>query len=339
LIHLPRIDLAETKLVQQNASVDQTFAFSTIPGLSVTVYAGTKLTMPDGTQPNPFPLIGIQVPVDRLPDVMPQTASTVGAFIVAFQPADAVASQPVAVTFPNTLNTPPGVQMELDTLDPTKGLMVKYGTGTVTGSGTQILPDFDPAHPSHRFGLVHFDWHGPMPTPPPKNNTSPDPNKQKTGDPVDPATGLLVVTKTDIAFGGARGQVAIVRTYRTLSGNAGPFGIGTNHNYGYLLDPSNLFRGTGTFVNLIMPDGNQFPFAQQGASTFINSTINSPWCRYHEPLDWYIQLAVEGWHRIPVQDFIWSPARIFDINYRPQRKHDDFCQRKRHAASSNYSDH
>ncbi len=273
VIHLPRIDNAEQVKVKQNAPVDQTFTFATIPGLSVTVYAGTVFTLVDGTQPDPFPLIAIQVPVDRLPDEMPMNNSSVGAFIVAFQPANSTASQPVAVTFPNTLNTPPGVQMELDTLNPTLGVMVKYGTGTVSSSATQIIPDFDPAHPGHRFGLVHFDWHGPMAPAPPNNNPSPDPNRPKTGDPVDPATGLLVVTKTDIAFGGARGEVAIVRNYRTLSGNAGPFGVGTNHNFGHLLDTSNLIRGTGTFVNLIMPDGNQFPFAQQGSGTFVNSTI------------------------------------------------------------------
>src|SRR5437899_8505162 len=110
---------------------------------------------------------------------------------------------------------------------------------------------------------------------PNNNNPSPDPNAPQNGDPVDTTSGLLAFTKTDIAFGGARGQVAILRTYRTLSGAPGPFGVGTNHNYGYLLDTSNLFRGTGTFVNLVMPDGNQFQFVKQGTNTFVNSTIPS----------------------------------------------------------------
>ncbi|MDE3178380.1 MAG: hypothetical protein KGM47_01870, partial [Acidobacteriota bacterium] len=133
VIHLPRIDNAETVMVQQNDSVDQTFTFNSIPGLEVTVYAGTVFTLVDGTTPNPFPLIAIQVPVDRLPDEMPMNNTSVGAFIVAFQPANSTASQPVAVTFPNTLNTPPGVQMALNTLNPTLGVMVQYGTGTVNG--------------------------------------------------------------------------------------------------------------------------------------------------------------------------------------------------------------
>jgi RHS repeat-associated protein len=105
-------------------------------------------------------------------------------------------------------------------------------------------------------------------------NPSPDPNGPKPGDPVDPASGLLVLNKTDITFGGARGQVAIVRTYRTLSGTPGPFGVGTNHNYGYQLNTFSFIQGQG-FISLIMPDGNQFQFIQQPNGTLINTNIPS----------------------------------------------------------------
>src|SRR6185503_4831191 len=117
----------------------------------------------------------------------------------------------------------------LDTLDPVAGMLIKYGTGTVAGDGSQIIPDLDPAHPGHRFGIQHFDWHGPMAPTPNAENPSPDPNTPKKGDPVDTASGLLVINKTDLSFGGSRGQVSVVRTYRTLSGTPGPFGVGTNH--------------------------------------------------------------------------------------------------------------
>lgn len=275
LVHLPSISDAETIMVKQNATVDQTFSYATIPGVVVTVYASTTLTLPDGTQPDPFPMAAVLVPVDRLPDAPSPTTGTLRASIVAFQPADTTSSQPVSVSFPNVVNTPPGVNMELDTLDPIVGELVKYGTGTVSADATEIVPDPDPAHPGHRFGISHFDWHGPMAPAPNNSNPSPDPNSPNGGDPVDTATGLFNFTKVDIAFGGARGQVAIQRTYRTLSGSPGPFGIGTNHNYGYLLDVSNLLRGTGTFVTLVMPDGNQFQFVQQGTGTFVNTSIPS----------------------------------------------------------------
>jgi PKD repeat protein len=132
LIHLPRLDAGETVMVQQNAAFDQVFAFKTIPNLSVRIYAGTTFTLVDGTRPNPFPLMAIEVPIDRLPDEMPPMPDAIGAFIVAFQPANTKASQPVAVTFPNRLQTLPGTSVELTTLDPTKGVMVMYGTGVVS---------------------------------------------------------------------------------------------------------------------------------------------------------------------------------------------------------------
>ncbi len=272
LIHLPRIDNAETVMVQQNFPVDQTFTFSTIPNLSVTVYAGTVFTLVDGTRPNPFPLVAIEVAVDRLPDEMPPSTSTVAAFIVAFQPANATASQPVAVSFPNRLNTPPGANMQLSTLDPTKGVMVVYGTGTVSTNGTQVVPDFNPATPGRRFGLVNFDWHGPV-QPPNPANPSPDVCRVSFGKPLDLASGLEVFTETDIEIEGGRGRISVDRTYRTLSTAAGPFGIGTNHNYGYRLDT--FAPQSGAVVNLIMPDGNRFPFSRQADGTLINTTIPS----------------------------------------------------------------
>jgi RHS repeat-associated protein len=173
LVHLPRIDNVETFYVTQNAAVNQSYSYASIPGLSVTVYAGTTFTLQDGTQPNPFPLTAVQVPVDRLPDLKPNVPTMIRAFIVAFQPANATTNEPVAVYFPNTLNTAPGTDMVLMTLDPTHGQMVPYGTGSVNSNATQIVPDPDPAHPGHLYGLVHFDWHGPMPPPPPTMNPGP----------------------------------------------------------------------------------------------------------------------------------------------------------------------
>jgi RHS repeat-associated protein len=273
LVHLPRIDDKETVMVQQNASEDQTFEFKTVPGLSVTVYAGTKFTLVDGTQPNPFPLTAVQVAVDRLPDAKPPAPGMVMVFIVAFQPANATASQPVAVFYPNTINTRPGTNMVLMTLDPTKGSMVPYGTGTVANDGSNVIPDFDPAHPGKRFGLVHFDWHGQMP-PPNSSNPNPEgPCGPQQGKPVDLSSGIEVLTTTDVSIGGSRGTIGIERTYRTLTTNIGPFGVGTSHNYGYRLD-TNAPQGSAV-LNLIMPDGNQYQFVRLANGNLENNTIPS----------------------------------------------------------------
>lgn len=268
LIHLPRIDNSETVMVIQNHNLDQTFRFSTIPNLSVTVYAGTTLTLKDGSQPDPFPLTAIEVPVDRLPDEMPPDTE-VAPFIVAFQPANANADQPIAVTFPNTINTPPTTNVTLMTLDPTQGRMVSYGTGTVSDDGRKIVPDPDPANPGKRFGLVHFDWHGPAGPAP--NQNDPCPNGPCGGDPVHFASGLVIEQRTDVAIPAPGGGVSIQRTYRTQTTNAGPFGIGGNHNYSYFLNLSNPSPNSAV-INFIVPAGNQFPMVNNGGGVFTNAT-------------------------------------------------------------------
>jgi RHS repeat-associated protein len=273
LVHLPNISDGETVMVQQNAPNDQTITFKTMPGVVVTVYAGTIFTLPDGTQPNPFPLVGVQVPVDRLPDTPIDGPGSVRAYIVAFQPADTTTNQPVPVTFPNTLNTPVGVNMDLETLDPVVGELVKYGTATVSADGVSIVPDSDPAHPGHRFGISHFDWHGPFTPLPNARNPSPDRCSPQCGDPVDVASGLLVENDIDLVFGGARGQVFLKRTYRSLSASPGPFGPGTGHNYFYQLDLRNFLNGGA--INLDMPDGNVFALVRQQDGTL--STTGVPW--------------------------------------------------------------
>jgi RHS repeat-associated protein len=286
LVHLPRIDNLETFLVQQNATVDQSYSFASVPGLSLTVYKGTTFTMPDGSQPNPFPLVAVQVPVDRLPDAKPPVPTMLLVFIVAFQPANVRANQPAAVYYPNTINTPPGSNMPLMTLDPTRGTMVPYGTGTVSADGTQVVPDPDPAISGHRYGIVNFDWHGQMPQPQNQISTSPCSSRAprsgctqqcpvaKTDNPVDFASGIETLSSLDLAFGGARGGIAIDRYYRTMGANAGPFGIGTAlMRYSYRLITTT--PQTQLLINLAFPDGNQFPFARQPDGTLVNSTIPS----------------------------------------------------------------
>jgi RHS repeat-associated protein len=268
IVHLPRVDNAETFSVQQNASVDQTFISRSIPGLTITVYANTTLTLANGTSPSPFPLSVVEIPYDRLPELMPPNPTQDPVFAMSIEPFNSSSNQPVAVSFPNRHNLLPGTGMPLTSLNPTMGIMVNYGTGTVSADGAQVVPDLDSAHPGHRYGISHFDWHFPVGG---ANANNPSPSGPTGGDPIDLASGLQVVTKTDILFGGARGQVAITRTFRGATTNPGPFGIGTNHNYGYLLDTSNL---AGGLIYLLMPDGNRFPFVQSGA-IFVNTTIPS----------------------------------------------------------------
>ena len=298
LIHLPRIDNAETVQVQQNSATDQVFNFHTLPGVKVTVYAGTTLTLADGTQPNPFPFVAISIPIDRLPEKIPTTGMLMP-FIVAFQPANAVASQPVAVNFPNFLQIAPGTNVTLVTLDPTHGYMVPYGSATVSQDGSQFVANNDPAHPGHGYGLVHFDWHGPMspnpngpfpnccgPNPPAPSPNSPNPSPGPNGsggDPVDLATGIFSMQKTDLVLRSTLGNTVFSRFYQsngyapTITIRGGPFGVGTSHSFNYMLDTSQFLRTLSSNVTVptagpiafVTPDGNHVPFTAQKDGTLI----------------------------------------------------------------------
>ncbi len=65
----------------------------------------------------------------------------------------------------------------------------------------------------------------------------------------------------------------IRRIYRTLSDEPGPFGIGTNHNYGLRLDTDNPVAAQ--MINLIAPDGSRRPFVNDGTGVFTNTTSPS----------------------------------------------------------------
>lgn len=277
LVHLPAIGSSEVVMVSQNHPSEQIFSFASIPDLSITVPAGTIFTQADGTQPNPFPLLAVEVPIDRLPQPMPPDPSAIVPFIVGFQPARVRVSKPVAVYFPNVLRTPPGTPVSLTTLDPTRGIMVTYGTGVISADGRQVIPDFDPAWPGLRYGLDHLGWHGPIQPPPPPalSPAPPDSGACPVGaKPVDPASGLEVMRATDLVLSGGRGGgLAIERTYRTLSTEAGPFGLGTSHNYDLRLDTNT--PQNAAVVNLILPDGNRLPFTRNPSGILTNGTVPS----------------------------------------------------------------
>jgi RHS repeat-associated protein len=283
IVHLPNVTNAETFTISQNSPSNQTFVSQSIPGVTITIYAGTTFLLADGTQPDPFPLGIIEIPYNQIPDYMPPNPTEDPVFAMSIEPFNSSSSQPIAVTYPNRKNTLPGTDMPLTSLNPTLGMMVNYGTGSVSPDGTQVIPDPDPANPGHLYGITHFDWHFPLPQPSP-NNPSPDPNCPCAGDPVDFGSGILVETKTDIAFGSALGQIAFARTYREMAtttgpagiGTNGPFGLGTNHNYNYSLDTSfvsTVSPGALSVVGLLTPDGNEFWFSGQVGGTFTTSSI------------------------------------------------------------------
>jgi hypothetical protein len=184
-----------------------------IPGLVVTIPAGTRIVGPDGSPVRQLTLT--PVPVDRSP--MPFPPGVTAPMLFTIQPGGAVPSQPLPLTFPNVGGALPGGTADLYFFDLAIGTWAVWGTGTVSPDGTQIVSD-------PGVGLPRFAWHFPF-CPMPANCPPPAPPPKKTGgEPVDLFTGRFLATKTDLVLPGRR-PVAVQRpTAATPRGGRGPSG-------------------------------------------------------------------------------------------------------------------
>jgi RHS repeat-associated protein len=285
LVHLIPINEAETVLVRQNWGSDQIFTFRTIPGLKLQVYAGTIFSKPDGSTPDPFLLTGLRVPIDRLPDQMNLPVGQIMPFLVSLQPEGSRSSQAVAVDYPNTAGGQPGTAVSLLTLDPRVGAMVLYGTGTISANGLSVVADANPATPGKRYGISHFDWHGPQTPNPPFTARAPlggegcavlkgdcaaaggCAHPPKGAHSVEYATGAEAMEALEAAITGIPLPVKLVRIYRSdLAGFSGPFGLGTSHSLNYtMLAGRSLDQ---VVINLSLPNGRVLAYVRQPDGTY-----------------------------------------------------------------------
>src|SRR5215510_10988522 len=153
-IYLPKLDTANAINLPLDANgftTQQVLATTpTIPGLTVTIPQGTRIIGPDGNAVQQ--LIITPVPIDRSP--MPFPAGITPPLLFAINPGGAVPSQPLPISFPNTLNAPPGAKADLYFFDLSIGTWNIWGTGTVSQDGTQIVSD-------PGYGLPRLAWHYP----------------------------------------------------------------------------------------------------------------------------------------------------------------------------------
>jgi RHS repeat-associated protein len=209
-----------------------------VPGLEVTIPQGTRIVGPDG---NPVAqLVITPVPIDRSP--MPFPPGKAAPLLFAINPGGAVPSQPLPISFPNVTEAAPGTTADMYYFDLAIGDWNIWGTGTVSADGTQVVSD-----PGS--GLPRLAWHW--------WDIIRDGLRRlwkavTAGDPVDLATGIFSVDKTDLVLPG-RIPVTIQRSYRSGDTRSGLFGIGWNLG----LYDSRL-TSSGATLNLITSDQNRF---------------------------------------------------------------------------------
>ena len=258
-----------------NTGVERLVTDLELPGFQMRIPAGATIIGWDG-QPN-TQLSVRRVPIDRIP-VPPPPAGlfATAAYMDYFgKPGGGTPSEPIPVTLPNDLDLPPGAPAELWYFDEAPdgsrpNQWAKYGTGTVSPDGSQIVPDIDPAT-GKQFGQPRFccginiaaiiatvrnfyfegGWRSAF--------------GLTGGDPVDLATGLLVVTKTDLVLPG-RLPVILTRTYQTNGTTAGPFGRGTTHATQIIM----LVEGNQRVIR--MGDGRRFTLTLQPDGAYRNLT-------------------------------------------------------------------
>ena len=255
VVYLPKLDTANPVTLPLDSGGFTTQEVKattpTIPGLVVTVPAGTKITGPDG---NPVSQITITpVPIDRSPMPFPPGVSPPMLFTI--QPGGAVPSLPLPISFPNISEAAPGTTANFYFFDLATGQWQTWGTGTVSADGTQVVSD-------PGFGLPRFAWHFWDVV---RDKLKKLWNLLTAGDPVDLATGQFTVQKTDLVLPG-RLPISIQRSYRSDDTRAGFFGVGWNLG---VFD--SRITSAGAALNLITADQNTFLLTPNGPGQWAST--------------------------------------------------------------------
>jgi RHS repeat-associated protein len=277
IVYLTANDPQGKKTIPTTFAQDLTLTTQDNPGLQVKLPAGLKITRPDGTPVTQITMTSL--PPDRTPMPFPNGVSPVR--LLSIQPADAILSQPVQVTYPNlSKNARPGTKVPLYRADhdTESGQYIRYGTGTVSADGRQIVPDMDPAT-GKPYGLPAFSWHFPAPPQPQNQGPGDGPNPRQcpcegatAGSAVDLVSGTERYISTDIGVSGGRVPFVINRVYRSEDNRQGPFGIGSAHNFELILQEI-----TPQYVELVQANNNRTRFSSLNNSTtqFINEDDSS----------------------------------------------------------------
>jgi RHS repeat-associated protein len=261
IFYLPPIDTQyEVTVIPNQNTVVST---PRLPGIKAVIPAGANLRNRDGS---PVTRVSITpVPIDRTPAPIPANVTTSQVFTI--QPGGAISDIAVPITYPNLSGANPGVRVDLYAFDHDLVKWYIYGYGRVSSDGRLIEPEIDPAT-GRPYGLRTFSWYmAGTPTAGEGNPAEADCGN-KTGNPVDLSSGVKTESMVEIAFGGARGGLALGHTFTTdLSGAGvvGRFGRGTKDNFDIRLTGTFEANGAGRMVMPEQVTGRLFSYAMTEA--------------------------------------------------------------------------
>lgn len=254
-IWMPKLDTVHSVKIPAYTTSEVVVTTPRIPGLEVRIPAHTAVRDHEG---NPVTEITITpIPLDRPPFPLPRgvdvplyfTAQPGGAYIYSRSGAGA------RLVYPNTRQAPPGTKLTFWDYEAERKGWYIYGSGTVTSDGRQVAPDP---------GIAIYEFTGAMvaPLPAPATGTPPG-GLPPALDPVDLATGLFVMTKTDLFLPDTL-PIALTRTYRPQDPEARAFGIGASHPYDMFLIGNSF---PYTWQDLVLGDGSRIHYERISPGT------------------------------------------------------------------------
>ena len=252
-----------------------------MPGVEVEIPEGVTLRSEGGARLDFLTLT--PVPADRAPMPLPAgirplallTLQTHGARVEASERSPDAG---VRIVYPNTLGLVPGTRVDLWTYDAAGPGWTVYGQGSVTRDGRRVEPDrgvrLRRVQCMQLASLSQAPAFGPSPGGGPS-----------VGEPVDLATGLFVMDKTDVALPDVL-PIVLTRVYRQSDSMSRAFGIGMSHSYDlFLAGPVD-----DTSADLILPDGGRVHYVRTspgtGHTTAVMEHTTSPTPFYKSVVAW-----------------------------------------------------
>jgi RHS repeat-associated protein len=285
-IWMTKLDMAHAVTVASPTREETVISTPRLPGLELRIPAGTAIVDDDG---HPVTRVSITpVRIDRPPFPLPAGVRVPLYFTI--QPGGAylqnLSGAKARLIYPNASSQPVGTVFNFWNYDADSRGWYVYGQGQVVPPGRQVAPN--PGVGIYEFtgAMVEDPSAGPPTGPPPEDPDDPgpaespeppdpsdpggppnpgptDPSDPNDGDPVNTATGLFVLTKTDAHLPDVI-PIRFNRIYRQNDSAVRPFGIGSSDNYELLLLGN---TNPWTFMDMVLPDGGRVHYTRVSSGT------------------------------------------------------------------------
>jgi RHS repeat-associated protein len=255
-IWMPKLDTAHQVTIPSPTTNEVVVTTPYIPGLELHIPPNTVITGEDG---KPVRQISITpIPVDRPPFPLPTNFIVPVYFTI--QPGGAYVHtggsglKGAQLVYPNYKHAPAGQRVQFYHYDPDVKDWYVYGMGTVNATATQVKPDATTR--LYAFTGAMFNDGDPTPA---DGKPAGAPTRQ---DPVDPSTGIFVMSKTDLYLPDVI-PLAMTRTYNSGDGFARPVGRSMTHAYAIFLHSEQQYQQ----VDLILPEGGKVHYVRTSPGT------------------------------------------------------------------------